>query len=196
MRSAWGSAAAMALVALVVGPEARHDEVGALDERDGLEELAQAASTHDLAQVEDDAPLRRQAEPLGRAACRGRRRQASGSAVAIGDHRRVPDDGVHRAAQDALQHRGVRVADRDDRIGGTGEAALVATQQLLPGPRQARHAPGLAVDVVRVVDDAAPEALAKGDRQAERDDALRLPDVEGPDLVGDRARPTPATCSR
>ena len=62
MRSPCGSAAAMLLVALVVGTEAGHHEVGVLDEGDGLEELAQAAATHDLADVQDDAPLRRQAE--------------------------------------------------------------------------------------------------------------------------------------
>ena len=67
----------------------------------------------------------------------------------------------------------------------------MAAQQPLPGTGQAGHPAGLAVDVVRVVDDVAAEAVAEGDGLAERDDALGLPDVEGADLVGDAVGPRP-----
>ena len=177
-------------VALVVGPEARDDEVGTVHERDRLEQLAQAAAVHDLAEVEDDPTIRREPEPLrqpGAPDDLGRRRLG----VAVRDHRRVPDDGVDGPAQDPREDRRVRVADGHDRIGGPREAALMAPEELLPRAREAGHPTGLAVDVVRVVDDPATEAIAQRDRLAERDDALGLPHVEGPDLLGDAVGPCP-----
>ena len=105
--------------------------------------------------------------------------------------RGIADDGVHGPAEDVAEHLRVGVAHGDDGVRGPGQAALVAPQELLPRTRQAGHAPGLAVDVVGVVDDETPEALAQRDRERQRDDGFRLPHVRGLDLLGDEACPGP-----
>ena len=178
----------MSAVALVVGAESRDHEVGAVHQRDRVEELAETAPAHDLAEVEDDAMLGRQREPLREAGAADdvvRDRVP----VAIGDHRCVANDRVDRPAEDARQDRGVRVADGDHRVGCSRESSLVPPQEPLPWSRQTRHPSGLAVDVVRVVDDPAAEPLPKCHRLAERDDALGLPHVERTDVVRDPVGP-------
>ncbi len=133
--------------------------------------------------------------------CVGRQLELTSEAVAALDllrsrlglevvhHRGVAHDRVHRPAQDPLEDLCVRVRDGHDRVGRTGQAALVASQQLLPGTGQAGHAASLAVDVVGVVDDDSAEVLSQCHRLAERDDALGLPHVETLDLSGDDLGP-------
>ncbi len=175
-------------VTLVVGSEAGHHEVGILHQRDGLEELAQPASTHHLPDVEHDAPLRWQLELLVEAVAAldvlGLR-----LCVQVVDDRGVAHDRIDGPTQDAREYLGVGVRHGHDRIGRARESPLVPAQQLLPRSRQAGHATGLAVDVIGVVDDDAAKMLAQGHGLRERDDALSLPHVEALDLAGDDLRP-------
>ena len=110
--------------------------------------LAQPAPTHDLAHVEHDARGWLEPELDVEAVAsphvgRGRRE------VPVRHRGRVADDRVDGPTEDALEDRGIGLADRDDGVGGAREAALVAPQELLPGARQAGHPEARVAEVIR-----------------------------------------------
>ena len=143
-------------------------DVRQLADRDGG--LLRAAMGHDGAEHQRDLRLRWQAqlrmEPMLRRIGRRVRDRA------VEDERHIPPETPFEVG-------GIWLVDGHDGVRGLGPGPLPPLEQVSPRTGQEREPCALEVDVARVVDDPAASLPSKAQRDRERDQALRLPDVHG-----------------